>query len=37
MTCKRLAAGDGIKLIVSQDRHVAIAVRFVLSGDNVHF
>jgi hypothetical protein len=27
------SAGDGIKLIVSQDRHVAIAVRrFVLSG-----
>jgi hypothetical protein len=30
------AAGDGIKLIVSQDRHVVIAVRrFVPSGDFV--
>jgi hypothetical protein len=30
------AAADGIKLIVSQDRHVAIVVRrFVLSGDFV--
>src|SRR5215468_1913397 len=46
LSCNGLAdsAGDGIKLIVPQDRHVAIAVQrfvllgdFVLSGDNVHF
>jgi hypothetical protein len=34
--CLADAAADGIKLIVSQDRHFAIAVRrFLLSGDFV--